>query len=171
MSRTEDDAAFTEYVAARQRQYRRLAYTLCGDWHRAEDLAQTAFTKLYLAWPRIRRHGAEDAYLRRILVRTNIDESRRAWRRHEWVGLPPIDRAGPVSQPEDAAPVIAALVQLPEMQRKVVVLRFWLDLSIEQTAADLKIAPGTVKAHTHTGLNRLRDLLAEPLASDHKELA
>lgn len=171
MSSSESDAAFTEYVAARQRQCRRLAYTLCGDWHRAEDLAQTAFTKLYLAWPRIRRQGAEDAYLRRILVRSNIDESRRAWRRHERVGLPASDRPGPTMMPEDAAPVIAALAQLPEMQRKAVVLRFWLDLSIEQTAADLKIAPGTVKAHTHAGLTRLRGLLAEPTASDHKELA
>ncbi|WP_109509503.1 SigE family RNA polymerase sigma factor [Nocardioides speluncae] len=171
MGNIKSDAAFTEYVAARQRQYRRLAYTLCGDWHRSEDLVQVAFTKLYLAWPRIQRQGAEDSYLRRILVRTNIDESRRAWRRHERLGLPSLDRAEPTPPPEDAAPVIAALARLPEMQRKVVVLRFWLDLSVEQTADDLKIAPGTVKAHTHAGLHRLRDLLAEPTASDHKELA
>ena len=81
MSTTSRDAAFADFVAAKQTQLRRVAYALCGDWHRAEDLLQTAFVKLYVAWPRLRDPGAAEAYTRRILVRANIDESRRPWRR------------------------------------------------------------------------------------------
>ena len=75
------DAAFSDFVAARQAHLRRIAYALCGDWHRADDLLQTALTKLYVAWPRIRHEGNEEAYCRQIMVRANIDESRRPWRR------------------------------------------------------------------------------------------
>ena len=75
------DAAFSEFVAARQTHLRRIAYALCGDWHRADDLLQTALTELYVAWPRIRHEGGEEAYCRQIMVRANIDESRRPWRR------------------------------------------------------------------------------------------
>ena len=68
------DAAFSDFVAARQTHLRRIAYALCGDWHRADDLLQTALTKLYVAWPRIRHEGGEEAYVRQIMVRANIDE-------------------------------------------------------------------------------------------------
>ena len=62
-------------MAARQTHLRRVAYALCGDWHRAEDLLQTAFVRLYVAWPRLRDPAAAEAYTRRILVRANVDES------------------------------------------------------------------------------------------------
>ena len=58
------DAAYVEYVAARQAHLRRIAYAVCGDWHRADDLLQTALTKLYLAWPRLRADVEPDAYVR-----------------------------------------------------------------------------------------------------------
>ena len=47
------DAAFEAYFAARSDAMRGTAYLLCGDWHRAEDLVQQTFTKIYLAWRRI----------------------------------------------------------------------------------------------------------------------
>jgi DNA-directed RNA polymerase specialized sigma24 family protein len=72
-----NDSDFSEFVAARQTHLRRIAYALCGDWHKADDLLQTALTKLYVAWPRIRQQGGEEAYCRQIMVRANIDESRR----------------------------------------------------------------------------------------------
>src|ERR1700710_1957637 len=76
----ERDEEFTAYVAARARPLRRSAYLLCGDWHRAEDLTQSALTKAYLAWPRITRADNADGYVRQILVRTYLDEQRRRWR-------------------------------------------------------------------------------------------
>ena len=57
--RTEDrDAAYTDFVRARRTHLRRIAYAVCGDWHRADDLVQTALVKLYVAWPRVRRRRA-----------------------------------------------------------------------------------------------------------------
>jgi RNA polymerase sigma-70 factor (sigma-E family) len=157
------DEEFIDYVAARQVHLRRMAYLVCGDWHRADDLLQTALTKLYGAWPRLRRDGRQDAYVRRIIVRSDIDELRRPWRR-EVVGLEgskgretPAREQLPV---EERDALITALQALPEMQRKVVMLRHWLGLTVEETAADLGISPGTVKSHTSRGIAALRAALS-----------
>jgi RNA polymerase sigma-70 factor (sigma-E family) len=150
------DAAYVEYVAARQRHLRRIAYAVCGDWHRADDLLQTALTKLYVAWPRVHREGIPDAYVRRIIVRSHIDEARRPWRR-ERAGLDGHDHAAESGLPaEERSALFEALQQLPEMQRKVVVLRHWLGLSVDETARELRISDGTVKSHSSRGLARLQ---------------
>jgi RNA polymerase sigma-70 factor (sigma-E family) len=154
--RADRDAAYTEFVLARRTHLRRVAYAICGDWTQAEDLLQTALVKLYAAWPRIRRDGREEAYVRQIIVRANIDEHRRPWRR-EQPGLDGLDPAArePVST-EDRTELVTALQALPEMQRKVVVLRHWLGLSVAETAAELAISEGTVKSHSSRGLAHLR---------------
>lgn len=79
------DRDFGEYVDGRALVMRRTAYLLCGDWHRAEGLVQTALAKIYVAWPRLDRLGSVDAYARKVLVRTAIDDSRLAFRRRETV--------------------------------------------------------------------------------------
>jgi RNA polymerase sigma-70 factor (sigma-E family) len=160
MRRSERESAYVEFVAARQGHFRRVAYALCGDWTQAEDLVQTALVKLYVAWPRVCRDGREEAYVRQILVRANIDEHRRPWRREHPVDVLP-DRAG-VSDPnrDDSGPLVEALLELPVMQRRTVVLRHWLGLSVEETAAELGIAQGTVKSHSARGLHRLQTLVA-----------
>ena len=156
----ERDAAFTEFVAARQAHLRRVAYAICGDRHLAEDLLQTAFTKLYVAWPRIRQQGTEEAYVRQILVRSHIDRSRRASSR-ELVGVEDWDQAAADGTPyEERSALFDALQALPEMQRKVVVLRHWLGLSVREAAHELGISEGTVKSHSHRGLTALEGALA-----------
>lgn len=160
-SRESRDASYTEFVAARQTQLRRIAYALCGDWHRADDLLQTALVKLYVAWPRVHRDGREEAYARQIIVRANIDDSRRPWRR-ERPGLDGFDPSQPPEPPyEERAALVDALQQLPPMQRRAVVLRHWLGFSVEQTATELRISTGTVKSHTSRGLSRLQQELGE----------
>ncbi|MDT0187075.1 SigE family RNA polymerase sigma factor [Microbacterium sp. ARD31] len=154
------DAAFSEFVAARQGHLRRIAYALCGDWHRAEDLLQTALTKLYVAWPRIRHDGSEEAYVRQIMVRANIDESRRPWRRERPSEVLPDVPAEDGTQVEERSALFDALQALPEQQRKVVVLRHWLGLSVRETAAELRISEGTVKSHSSRGLAALEVVLA-----------
>ena len=72
---------FDAYFRARRDAVRRTAYLLCGDWHRADDHAQAAFVALHRHWRRIRDRAALDAWMRRTLVRTVVDESRRPWRR------------------------------------------------------------------------------------------
>jgi RNA polymerase sigma-70 factor (sigma-E family) len=158
--RSDRETAYTAFVAARQHHLRRVAYALCGDWHRADDLLQTALVKLYVAWPRLHRDGREEAYVRQILVRSNIDESRRPWRR-ERPGLDGHDEAAHAGlASEERSALFEALKSLPTMQRKVVVLRHWLGLSVEETAAELGISVGTVKSHTSRGLGKLQATLA-----------
>ena len=149
-----------EFVASRQGHLRRIAYALCGDRHRAEDLLQTSLTKLYVAWPRIKHDGDEEAYVRRIMVRANIDESRRPWRREratDDLG----DRATSEGMPpEERSALFEALQALPLQQRKVVVLRHWLGLSVKETATELGLSEGTVKSHSHRGLAALEGSLS-----------
>ena len=149
-------------MTARQTHLRRVAYAISGDWHRADDLLQTAFVKLYVAWPRLRDPGAAEAYTRRTIVRANVDESRRPWRRErpglDWLGgWERVAAAGP--DHEERGMLVEALQQLPVMQRKVVVLRHLLDLSVAQTADELGISEGTVKSHASRGLTALHDAL------------
>lgn len=155
------DAEFGEYLDTRAAVMRRTAYLLCGgDWHRAEDLVQTTLTKIYVAWPRIRRDGSVDAYSRKIMVRAAIDESRKAYRRRESVveELPELLSTPPVGV-EDAVDVRRALAQLPAGQRAVVVLRYWEDLSVTETAHALGKSEGTIKSQAAKGLAALRRLL------------
>jgi RNA polymerase sigma-70 factor (sigma-E family) len=140
---------------------RRTAYLLCGDWHRAEDLAQTALAKLYVAWPRIHRDGQVDAYARKIVVRAAIDDSRRWFRRTETaMGAVPDTLPAAVPGVDDAIDVRRALAELPPGQRAAVILRYWEDLPVAETAELLGCSEGTVKSQAAKGLATLRRLLA-----------
>jgi RNA polymerase sigma-70 factor (sigma-E family) len=159
VSRASRDAEFTEFVAARRTHLRRIAYAVCGDWHQADDLLQNALVKLYVAWPRLHRDGREEAYTRQIIVRANIDEHRRPWRR-ERPGLDGHDETAREGMAvEERSAMFEALQALPVMQRKAVLLRHWLGLSVEETAYELGISSGTVKSHTSRGLDKLQATL------------
>jgi RNA polymerase sigma-70 factor (sigma-E family) len=161
------DAEFGEFLDSRAVVMRRTAYLLCGgDWHRAEDLVQTTLTKVYVAWPRLRRDASVDAYSRKVMVRTAIDESRRAFRRRESVvdELPEV--AGPTNGVDDAIDVRRALARLPAGQRAVVVLRYWEDMSVTETAELLGKSEGTIKSQAAKGLATLRRLLTEDRVGD-----
>lgn len=153
------DTAFAEYYAARAERMRGTAYLLCADWARAEDLVQSAFTKLYIAWPRVERREALDGYVRRIIVRGYLDQRRRGWWRREQSAAEVPEHPIAVINPEDRLVIFQALERLPSRQRAVIVLRYWSDLSIEETAETLRCAPGTVKSQAARGLQTLRDLL------------
>ncbi len=137
-----------------------MAYALCGDWHRADDLVQAALVKLYVAWPKVRRTGSEDAYLRTILVRVSIDEHRRPPRRESATDTLPDRAARPPLPVEDRSALLDALQALPAQQRAAVLLRHWLGLSVEETAREMRISEGTVKSHTSRGIAALRGVLA-----------
>jgi RNA polymerase sigma-70 factor (sigma-E family) len=136
---------------------------LCHDWHRADDLTQIAFVKLYGAWQRIRDRGALDAYVRSCLVRAAVDESRRPWRRERAVEVVPDNPA-----PSDTASTVAdrelvrtALARVPLGQRTVLVLRFFEGLDVAATATALGCSEGNVKSQTARGLTALKAALAE----------
>ena len=160
MARRDDD--FVEFVDSRSTALLRTARLLtAGDQHAAEDLLQTALEKAYVAWPRIQRKGAQEAYVRSIMTRAAIDRTRRRSRRGEVVtdDVPdvPVVHAGP----EDRDHVFSLLATLPPRQRAVMVLRYYDDLSEAQIADALGCSTGTVKAHASRALATMRRLSAE----------
>lgn len=165
---SDTDEAFEQYFRTRRDAVRRSAYLLCGDWHRADDLAQTAFVALHRKWRTIREPAALDAYVRRTLVRALVDETRRPWRRERFVAdLPePRTRAagdGPADGVATREALVGALRRLPPRQRAVLVLRFLEGLDVAATAKALGCREGTVKSQTAHGLSALRSVLGTAL--------
>jgi RNA polymerase sigma-70 factor (sigma-E family) len=163
-----DEEDFAEYFVARRDAVRRSAFLLCGDWHRADDLAQTAFVALHRRWRKVRDRGALDAYVRRTLVRAVIDESRRPWRRERFVDeLPETAQSGGEGEVGETVANRTALLdglrRVPPRQRAVLVLRFLEGLDVSATADALKCSEGTVKSQTSRGLTALREVLGDTL--------
>ena len=147
----EADAAFDEYFIARGRPMRRLAYVIVGDWHLAEEVVQTAFTNIYLAWSRVRVE-TRDAYVRRSVVNTAISVARKRAKEISMESVP--ERVQPeVANPRD---LMDALRSLPPAQRAVIALRFLDDLSVSDAAHVLRVSEGTIKSQTSRGLAVLR---------------
>lgn len=165
MRKTHEEA-YTEYVTARQAALRRAAFLLCGDWHRADDLVQETITKLYVRWRRASAADNVDGYVHTMLVRTFLDEKRLRWSKVRLLAELPTDlAAGPGPDTETRLALREALAQVPPRQRAALVLRFYCDLSVEQTAEVLGCATGTVKSQTAHGLSALRRLLSVPAPS------
>lgn len=158
-----DDAEYVEFVDAVQDRLRRTAYLLTGDWGLAADVTQDALVKVYVAWPRLERGCGLATYARRAVVSAAIDQVRRRARRpetvrevadHEQVHD---DGAG---ERADRAVIVAALRRIPERQRACIVLRYFEELSVAETAAALRCSEGNVKSQTFHGLAALRRELA-----------
>lgn len=157
-----DEQEFAAYFARRQDAVRRTAYLLCGDWHRADDLAQIAFVALHRRWRKIRDHKALDAYVRKTLVRASIDESRRPWRRERFVDAlpePPPATEGLDDHVVTREALLQGLRQVPPRQRAVLVLRYFDGLDVAAAAQALGCSEGTVKSQTARGLATLRTVL------------
>jgi RNA polymerase sigma-70 factor (sigma-E family) len=155
------DREFGDYYTSRADRMRGAAYLMCGDWHRAEDVVQTAFVRLYLGWHRVNAEGAIDQYVRQIITRSLVDESRRPWRRERVVPSDELPEATVNDPPpEERMVLVHALAQVPARQRVTLVLRFFEDLSVEETAAMLRVSVGTVKSQTSRGLDALRAALS-----------
>lgn len=148
-----DEQEFTAWAVGVERRLLRSAYLLTGDLHRAEDLVQEALVKVAMRWDRL-REGNPTAYARTILVRDQISW----WRRRREVLVEEVATGPAVSSDPDVAMVVRrSLQRLTPAQRAVVVLRHFDDLSVEETAAILRVAPGTVKSQNAAALARLRD--------------
>ena len=159
--RRSDEDEYRGFVALRLQPLRRTAYLLCRDWHLADDLVSITFTKLYRHWPKARAADNLDAYVRGILTHAWLDECRRSWRRELVVAQLP-DEPVDDPAPEDRGSLLRLLAALPPRQRAVVVLRFYSDLSVAQTADILGISEGAVKSQAARGLAALRLLTCDP---------
>jgi RNA polymerase sigma-70 factor (sigma-E family) len=150
-----DEASFTAWATARQHALMRTAFLLTGDWQRAEDLLQDALTKVALRWSRL-VDGQPEAYARTILARDNVSWWRRRGREVVVEAPPEPPATNDTVASERRMLVTDALGHLTAKQRAILVLRFYEDLSVPQTAQMLGISEGTVKSQTHAALARLR---------------
>ena len=93
-----DEAGYREYVTHRLDGFRRTAFLLCGDWHQADDLVSIALVKLLRHWRRVSVMEQPDAYVRRVLLRSWLDERRRPWRREHPTAAVPDHPADPADR-------------------------------------------------------------------------
>jgi RNA polymerase sigma-70 factor (sigma-E family) len=154
---------FIEFATVTSPRLRRTAFLLCGDWHTAEDLAQTTLVKVFASWRRINRKEAADTYATRTLVNTYLADRRRK-RVGEVLTATLPERAIQPQTPEIRVVVLDALATLPSRARAVVVLRYWSDLSVDQVAAVLGCSAGNVKSQSSRALDKLRILLGDAAA-------
>ena len=162
------DQEFTAFVKEHQAELLRTAWLLCGDAHRAEEMAQQALVRTYGAWNRA-RSGDPLAYARRVMVNLRIDTWRR--RRRE-VLVPPEDvsedaahvgrapQRATEDQQADRDRLVRALATLTERQRRIVVLRHLMDLPEAEVATALDVSVGTVKSTASRALAQLRGVLS-----------
>ncbi|MEV4411341.1 sigma-70 family RNA polymerase sigma factor [Catellatospora sp. NPDC049609] len=144
--------------------FRRLVvqlYAVTGDLGEAQEAVQEAFTRALAAPRRFAKLDNPESWLRRVAV--NIARTRHR-RRRMLDGL--LRRVGPPPVVADHSPehlaLLAALRQLPEHQRYVLALHYFVDLPIDEVAQTLHISVGTVKSR----LSRARRVLALLLSAD-----
>ncbi|WP_081236645.1 SigE family RNA polymerase sigma factor [Streptomyces viridosporus] len=157
--RSLSEAEFTAYVQERRASLYATAYHLTGDRFEAEDLLQSALFSTYRAWDRISDKAAVGGYLRRTMTNLHIS----AWRRRKLNEYPTEEL------PETAGDTDAmrgtelrtvlwqALARLPELQRTMLVLRYYEGRTDPEIAEILGISVGTVKSSIWRSLRRLRE--------------
>jgi len=162
------DTALTNLYAAHWRQLVRLSVLLVRDVATAEEIVQDAFVAVHDRWSRLRDPDKALAYLRQAVV----NRSRSALRHRTVVAKHAArETVQPNGAPADApvlaaarrAAVLDAMRSLPERQREVLALRYYLDLSEAEIAEALGISRGAVKSHASRGSAALRTLLGDYL--------
>ena len=157
-----DETTFESFVAATGNQTFRTALLLCGDWHLAEDLTQTTFAKVFAGWPRYgpRRQPARvpggDCPGEHLPVAPAAAAAAPRRRPRPC----PDPRALPGTEPQHPDGPARRGSRLAVAHRPaVLVLRYWEDRSIAQTAQDLGLSEGAVRTRTTRAAQRLRDVL------------
>jgi len=160
MSRGPTDEEYTEFVHVAWASLYRTAYLMLGEHALAEDLVQTTLAKTYASWRRVRDVQAAHGYARAVMLNTARSMFRSpGWRRE--LASDHVPEGEYSEDPATRPAIMGALRQLAPRQRAVVVLRFYEDLSVAQTAEALGCSQGTVKSQTSDAMDRLRALLGE----------
>ncbi|MGW4908056.1 SigE family RNA polymerase sigma factor [Streptomyces sp. NPDC004270] len=155
---------FAEFAAARAgHMYRSACLLTAGDTHLAEDLVQEALGRIYLRWGRVSRVGNPAGYAQTVLTRTFLAHRRRfSSSERARDSFPELADTG--ADPSLRLTLLDALARLPAKDRAVVVLRYWEDRSIHETADVLNMSSAAVRTRCVRALARLRELLGEDLA-------
>ncbi|MCX5258277.1 SigE family RNA polymerase sigma factor [Streptomyces canus] len=156
---------YAEFAAARAGHlYRSACLLTAGDTHLAEDLVQEALGRIYVRWSRISVVGNPAAYAQTVLVRVFLTHQRRRSSKERATDVLPEVAAAGVDTPLRLT-LLDALARLPAKDRAVVVLRYWEDRSIEETAGVLNASAAAVRTRCTRALKQLRGLLGEDIGA------
>ncbi|MEV8093732.1 SigE family RNA polymerase sigma factor [Kitasatospora sp. NPDC085879] len=163
------DDEFLEFAATRTSHLYRSACLLTGgDTHLAEDLVQETLGRMYAVWrpgsrrPGTRRIDNPPAYAQGVLYRLFLSHVRRRSSTERPVGDLP-EQAAADGDSSLRVTLVEALARLSARDRAVLVLRYWEDVSVEETAELLGASPGAVRTQTSRALTRLRALIGDAL--------
>ncbi|MDX3532016.1 SigE family RNA polymerase sigma factor [Streptomyces sp. ID05-39B] len=154
---------YAEFAAARTGHlYRSACLLTAGDTHLAEDLVQETLGRLYVRWGRVSRADNPAAYAQTVLTRAFLTHQRRRSSRERAVDVFP-ERAGAGADVSLRLTLVEALGRLPAKDRAVLVLRYWEDRSVEETARAMNASSAAVRTRCVRALGRLRELLGEDI--------
>ena len=166
----------TELYEAHALSLARLALVMLGDAAAAEDVVQDAFLGLYRRWDRLADPAAAQSYLRTSV----LNGCRTALRRRARDGVlsagadaqaavltgPSLESAeATVTRGEEHRAVLAAIRRLPARQREALVLRYYLDLTEDQTAEAMRVSRGTVKSATSRAVAAVGRMIGAPVGN------
>lgn len=151
---------FADFYAATWPRTLACTYALTGDRGVAEELAQEAYVRAWSKWRKVSGYEQPAAWVRQVAIRLSVSRWRRgkvasAWlarNRHETLAQPP---------DETVTALVQALRQLPEAQRRAIVLHHLADLSVEEVARIEHTPTGTIKARLSRGRTALAALLSD----------
>jgi RNA polymerase sigma-70 factor (sigma-E family) len=150
----------------------RLALLMVGDLATAEDVVQDAFEQLHRRWRSLRKQSSALEYARSAVLNgcRSVLRRRLVARRHEArMAIPALPAADAVVALEQRTELIDAFRSLPRRQREVLALRYFLDMSVADVAATLRISEGAVRSTASRGLDALARVLPPPSSRDPKE--
>lgn len=156
---------YAEFAAVRAGHlYRSACLLTAGDTHLAEDLVQETLGRLYVSWRRVSRVGNPAGYAQTVLMRTFLAHQRRLSSTERAMDvLPELPDDGVGRDMPLRLTLLQALARLPAKDRAVVVLRYWEDRSVEETAQVMNASSAAVRTRCTRALGRLRELLGEDL--------
>ncbi len=154
-----DHDAFTALAGAALTRLDTAARLVLRDSDRAKDAVQNALVRAWRDLPMLRDPDRFEAWLHRLLVRACYDELRRGRRRRTEVDLATIDL--PAARDDVTATILRDEIErgfrrLDPDQRLVVVLHYYLDLTLPEVAAAAGVPIGTAKSRLHRGLEVMR---------------
>jgi len=172
-ARLGDQAAWEALVRQHQEPVFRLAYLFLGDADEAEDVAQESFVRAYLALDRFDTSRSLRPWLLSIAAnqarnrRRSLGRFFKAWQKlvQEQPESIKNERNGE-DRRWQSRELVSAVRRLGQNEQQIIYLRYFLDLSVDETAEALEVAPGTVKSRLHRALHRLRQLIDR----EHPEL-
>lgn len=157
---------YADFAAGRTGHLYRSACLLTGgDTHLAEDLVQETLGRIFARWRQVAKADNPAAYAQTMLVHTFLSWRRlRSSRERPTEALPERPTADG-SDPDLRVTLVGALAQLSDQDRAVLILRYWEDRSVEQTAVALRLTPGAVSTRASRALTRLRAQLGDGIST------